>query len=362
MKFAGVAVVMAAFSVSLTHFFIGLTFISFLAELIAKKITSLGNKNRPPALPINSPLLIAGGLLFIMMFISALNQGLGHRGLISAFTKGFGNELKDLPLYLFGLFVFYAIRRMEGESYLRTCLYIFGVALSLSGLAAVFSEFRLSKILTGHGFIASASNRPQHPAILLGSLQLYLPIGFMNTHLTYGGLLIMYLPIQAGIFLQKLESGSGKRSVSDGFLLLSGLFLLWLNHTRSAQLGLLLVFSLLALALIWKAPPRLRLALILTGLFLFLLIPLLYIFSEQVQRLALRVYAGFNRHTDAFRPIIWAGTGELIADSPIFGVGPGYFQEATFAWREQFTRLHPDNWYFFQNNAPPATPITTYCI
>ena len=59
--------------------------------------------------------------------------------------------------------------------------------------------------------------------------------------------------------------------------------------------------------------------------------------------------ARHSRFTDAYRPIIWTGTGALIRENPVLGVGPGGFPAATRAWREDYSRRFPVIWYFTRN-------------
>ena len=312
------------------------------------------------------------------------------------------NELTDFFLYLFAFLAAIPMlsRPLKGRSekellltYNRIYLVltVFSVLVILSGLGAVFSEVRLSKLFTGHGTDFHAGNRPQFVFRTLGELTLYRPIGFMNTRLSYAGLLIFALPVLLNRFLESLQcmfwrnrtsaaskvdndgdthgtighentasANRLKRSSSDGIfqgsplqqwtslliwagLWASGLILLAMNGSRSGQIGVL-VSQILLLLYFGRKPikkilepvqrylvPMAMVGLILaSGLYLYLL------------------DSGTTRHTDFMRPLIWKGSFSIFLEHPMLGVGPGNFTDWFHRWASDFYLEYPRTMYFLE--------------
>lgn len=70
---------------------------------------------------------------------------------------------------------------------LRKFLFISATITILLGCISLFSEVRIGKFVA-NGFKYAPGDRLQHFSGSIGPIKLYLPIGMMNTHLTFGGL------------------------------------------------------------------------------------------------------------------------------------------------------------------------------
>lgn len=342
---------------------------------------------------------LAGGALFAWLVFSGFThiflEGIAAAGpeseatfsiwdslhvCLAAIRRAVANEWSDLPLFLFGLLVYRAARNENHRRLLFGGLTAAMVLLIVTGLAAVFSEFRLARLIpylirqlfSPEELLATAANRPQHPFARLGELVLYRPIGFMNTRLTFAGLLMLTLPWAAGrAFLPdpqfRSEHKSENKSQSNqpvitqsnprrqllrrffwAALVLAGGLLLILNGTRSILLGAGFTAAIggwmLLRAYAWPRRWLILATLVTVGIAIGL-----YTVSSTVQIQTDRRLASVQRHTDFARPILWTVAGELVVENPILGVGPGNFEPAGITWREQYVREHPATWYFFQN-------------
>ncbi|EMM82848.1 hypothetical protein LEP1GSC037_4858 [Leptospira interrogans str. 2006001854] len=76
---------------------------------------------------------------------------------------------------------------------LRKFLFISATITILLGCISLFSEVRIGKFVA-NGFKYAPGDRLQHFSGSIGPIKLYLPIGMMNTHLTFGGLLGLFYP------------------------------------------------------------------------------------------------------------------------------------------------------------------------
>ncbi|MCB1322373.1 MAG: O-antigen ligase family protein, partial [Leptospiraceae bacterium] len=310
------------------------------------------------------PVFRMGLLLYGIIILSTAIQALLHDPL-AAVRNAVSNEWSDFALMAYGWIVYDLTRRKErNRQLLMFGLWALIIALILSGLMAMFFEHRLGQIIRGAGDFMSAGNRPQHPLGLLGGLQFYRPIGFMNTRLTYAGLLILILPFTVGaIRLAGWDTNRARlRAVALVALSLAGVLVLLANGSRSAQLGFLFCLPVLAWIVLHQVSGRLgpwmrtifgqRRRLLWTMILCGLLVGavLIWVLFPFVQEIKVQLQAILvQRHTDYFRPILWTGSLRLIEAHPILGVGAGNFKAATLAWRDQYLLAHPDLLYFFKN-------------
>lgn len=370
-----------SFSISLTHIFIFLTCVLFILFLISEERER--KKNGLGLYPMTFPgYVYAGILLFTWMFItSVIHYIIGtvetHQPNAGSYFYSvlFKGELSDLWLFVFGWMVYILIDEQSDKEFIHKAILITGIILILSGFIAMFSEFRLSHILSGAGYVASAENRPQHPALSMGGFLLYQPIGFMNTRLTYAGLLILVLPLMVSTV-----SRTGALFMPDRPLLersffvimvILGFVVLIMNRSRSAIFALgFAVFTVMTLHLLsmffsgtkpaddttQKQPPRGRAQLVSSVMVMavFLFVIALVIFTKIVSPAELAGSARRNldfafRHTDWQRNVIWKASGDIIRKSPYIGVGPGQFKEAVGDWKTDYVSRHPDTLYFIMN-------------
>ncbi len=359
--FSGLALTMMPISISATEIMISLSFITFIAELTAARY--IRKKINPNAEPDSAdkvfhgvPAVFKAGLIFFGILIaSSLFHCLLEKS-AEPFRRGVKDELNDFPLMLFGLLVYFQSRQKENQRWFLLCLQIFIYLLLLSGAAAVFSQHRLAKIFTGSAPFGSASNRPQHPAFRIGEWIFYRPIGFMNTRLTYAGLLILILPF---LFTNCIEKIRGRNQYSGLSILLSvflsilGTVLLLLNETRSALMGAgagIVLWIVSAIFLQNNKFPRFLKTAAIVSILSAATLTCFVVFSDvnPLPAPVRRQQSHFLRHTDFQRPIIWAGAGELIRDNLFLGIGPGNYRSEVLKWRRNYLPVHPDLWYFFE--------------
>ena len=337
-----------------------------------------------------------GGALFLWFaastlcafFSAAIDSDAGQsasEAIIAQGRRAVRGELGDVALFLFGLLVFrLSARDSAARQIFSRALSVAVVLLVLSGFAALFSEFRLARLVphlirealsldAGGELIASAGNRPQHPLLNLAGVQLYRPIGFMNTRLTYAGLLALALPWAAGRLWHFAGSGhfraAGRpaaKGIAWGAVLALGLGLLMANGTRSVLFGVGLALGLGVLVAMLRAVElsrqtdspglmaghRGRLG----AWLLLILLPLLILgggmtalLSETGQLQLRRALARVERHTDYARPILWTQAADFAVAHPLVGVGPGNFERAGEEYRAEFLQRYPHTWYFLKN-------------
>lgn len=360
---AALSMLAMAISISATHILIGITLLLWIYAWIRSPRRS-DSYAFPSIMQKIPPVFRMGLLLYGIIILSTSIQALGHDPL-NSIRNAVRNEWSDFALMAYGLMIYDLSRRKErNRRILMIGLWSLIIALILSGVMAMFFEHRLGRIIRGAGEIMSAGNRPQHPLGLLGGLQLYRPIGFMNTRLTYAGLLILILPFTLGeIGLVGSESNRARlRTAGLIALSIAGVLVLLANGSRSAQLGFLFCLPALVwiifrqvygqwgpgIRTIYEKRRRLLVMMLICGLpacaaFIWAVLPFVLEIKEQLQAMLVQ------RHTDYFRPILWTGSLRLIEAHPILGVGAGNFKAATLAWRDQYLLAHPDLLYFFKN-------------
>lgn len=350
-----------ALSVSATHILLGATFLAAaLHYFLGDRRPAADQAPTSPTSQAARLFFLAGAAYFAWLILVALAGVIRADDALAALRRIPKSECGDLPMFLFAVLVWRLGRRAANFRILGAGFVALLVLLVLTGDLGAFSEFRLSRLARGAGFVASAWNRPQHPAFAWGDLQLYRTVGMMNTRLTYAGLLLIVLPhlIAGALYPLKLRW----RAVYIG-LAIGGSFALFVNGTRSAWIGFAIAALLAAVVFLRDRRPHARAAERLralwrrapawTGLAAGTLILCTLIAGLRllpaVQTAAWKVYDAQDRHTDFYRPILWTGAGALIAAQPLAGAGPGNFEAATRAWRSEYLREHPELWYFFEN-------------
>lgn len=301
-----------------------------------------------------SYLWLAGGALYGWLLLSGIIAAFRLDGL-ATLARAARNEWSDIPLFFFGMMVFALCRNESYRRWIFRGVFAFAIAVALSGLLGSFSEFRLARLVTGHGFIPSAENRPQHPFATIGGVSLYRTIGMMNTRLTFAGLALLAFALQAQLaWLSWRRWSIGLRLIAVCVLVLL-LATMAVNGTRSALLGWIAAVGIAALALsgtkefralLYRQRRRVAAAL-LSGI---AAVTLMLIVPQPREAIVDRIQALQLRHTDFYRPIIWAGAGELFGERPLLGVGPGQFEIETRRWREDLLKDEPQLWYFFENS------------
>ncbi len=347
-------IVGSAMSISLVSLGGFLAVIGWIWESWERRNSVSGTSWRIPA-----PFWWAAGLfgwLAISLLIRAtaayagyLDNSLMPSGTLESFgwhlKQGWNKELKDAFLILAGLWTYAHSRDGRSRRWLLRCFFWAGVIMLVAGFVSVFTEFRLAKIpqYIASNWEDSADARLQHHVgsiPLPGSrvIHLFMPIGLLNTHLTYAalaGLFLIYLSfsVASRYVRSPLQALKSRAFWIHGVALVALGLVLWLNSGRSALLGTVLsaIIGLYwfirsrwkkrARALILPAGAVLGL-LVLVGLGLLVLDS-----SEGRMREIAAATAGEEKHTDYQRLMVWDAALKMTARYPITGVGPGGFED-----------------------------------
>lgn len=132
---------------------------------------------------------------------------------------------------------------------LKQAVAIGAIFLTVSGIFSLLSPYRLAPFVMD-GFQYLEGRRLPHQLANLMGIPLHLPIGFQSTHLTYGGLLALYLPAlwERTFRILKLVQRKSRYKIHLVLLLgfsCLGVVLLFLNQSRSIWFGLLFGLVLL---------------------------------------------------------------------------------------------------------------------
>ncbi len=312
-----------------------------------------------------TPELVIGLSIYGVLFLSLIVNSFSASSL-AVFRKGMNDEVKDAALLAAAFWVFSYTKTDAGRKNVVRWLWIALAILLITGIVSLFSKWRLSKIPyhLAHGWEITAAARFQHhiTTILPGKwdLHLYLPIGLMNTHLTYAALLCMLLPVLVLRFIDHTVSQPLITLIRDrprliGFvarfllLALAGLILA-ANNGRSAILGLV---GALGAAVVyytrttWKKDV-LRI-LVPAGLAAALLAGVLALAARQAGPVQnyLAGLMGQEKPTDYQRVFVWRGAFQLARENPFFGVGPGRFEQEINRTILEFSQERPRLWYAY---------------
>ncbi len=333
----------AALSVSLTQILLGATWVVFFVELLWG-----GRDTARRAMAGRKGVLVAGGLLFAWMLLSLLAHLITQPDARAIFRLAARRELSDLPLYLSAWIAFIVSSEQRNRRIVTGGVLALVVIVVASGVASMFSEYRLARRAMGFGTTPSARNRPQHLAFVWENVRIFRPVGFMNTRLTFAGLLLLCLPVLAFATWK----WAGWRRLAGTVATALGLVVLFVNGTRSAWLGLPAAVVLTLPALMGH--PRVpRTSLVRAGFVgacvSLLALGFVWAHPEARHTAAGLVRGEFLRYTDTERSVLWSSSFELAWSNPLFGVGPGAFPSAQGEWRERFTTEHPMTFYWVDN-------------
>jgi hypothetical protein len=186
----------------------------------------------------------------IGIYVALLPALLGNSKL---YTSSLGSiliksEISDFWMSFAVLPAFYHIRNSEYRASILRATYISALLIIVSGLVSIFTPFRLASYITA-GFQVKEGARLQHFAGDFFGRFTYLPIGLMNTHLTFGGLCGLFFPGTIVNFLLSLKERSRLQNIA--LVLISILFaiVLFYNQSRSIWLGVTFSFGLISVKL-----------------------------------------------------------------------------------------------------------------
>ncbi|MDZ4726666.1 MAG: O-antigen ligase family protein [Leptospira sp.] len=214
---------------------------------------------------------------------------------------------------------------------LKTHLKFASLLLITFGCISIFFPYRISTfVMDGFQFLIGRRLPHQIAFLDFWDLAIYLPIGIQNTHLTYGGLLALFLPAVWFHFyrLLRLHLHSKKFNkfplIIFGIYSILGLLVLLLNQSRSIWIGLITAYILL-----YKPKSSLNLfkkhkyTLIFSFTILIFLIAVIFqtnwLFRRSIEQL-------FAKQTlENQRVWIHKANVEIFQNNRIFGIGSGNY-------------------------------------
>jgi hypothetical protein len=332
--FVCLSIISCAISVSLSQLFLVLSFVCFL--FLKEK-----------------PNFLTEILLILILFYSWQLASFFYHAGASEFSLGnialaWKGEMKDIFL-LSAFFVIQGVKK-EDKPKITKAFQIFAYIILVTGIIAVFSPIRLSRVVSDLYRTSPTWPYQHHYGSFMG-IDLYLPIGLMNTHLTFGGLLSFVFPY---FFFSAYESWKKnepiiKKLCSLLFLVLLSIVFL-LNNARSSMLGAFFSISLGIYILIFieKEISKKIIKYLTSGLtFLVFVFTIAYFQSSALQKVIQPLF-GSEKHTDSGRTFIWDSTFPLISENPIFGIGPGAYPKEIEISRKKREVAHPELAYFYE--------------
>lgn len=327
------------FSVTISQSFAVLTIVSFFwAGYFDRKKRNFFKK----------PIFLAAIMIYLSMIPAILINFASYNDL-NAIKKLFvGSEFSDIWMVFIIPAATYQYQQhpRKIEKYLIISLFF----ICLTGMVSLFTSFRLASYVSS-GFQVTPGQRLQHFAGRFGDILLYLPIGFMNTHLTYGGILALLFP---GIIVNFILRKQGRLRLSIYYRLIiylcmvSGGLLLFYNQSRSIWIGLFFTACLY----IWKYRRNIlynisyrRLIIIIIG-FSILISSSGYIIIKRnwlLQRVIAETFK--KRTTENQRYFIYKNTFSILTNHPIFGVGPANFSKQHKESSDEMIRKYEYLWY-----------------
>ncbi|HNE08076.1 MAG TPA: O-antigen ligase family protein [Leptospiraceae bacterium] len=264
----------------------------------------------------------------------------------SVFTR---SEFSDFWMCFIVLPAFYHIRNLEYRKVMIRFFFISVGLVIVSGFISIFTPFRLAKFITD-GFQVKEGVRLQHFAGDLWGRYTYLPIGLMNTHLTFGGLCGLFFPGISSYFLLTIPNRKTGFNLLLGFVLLVFSIVLFYNQSRSIWLGLFFTFGLIAVKLttqidFGKVQSNWKILFLFFGVFIFILIVSVSIYKKNwlLQR---AFQEGLKDNTtENQRYFIYKNTFAMIRDHWGMGVGPGRFDKEHLRKSEEMISQNEQLWY-----------------
>ncbi|MBM9578736.1 O-antigen ligase family protein [Leptospira sp. 201903070] len=327
-------------SVSVSQIFAGLVIATTYPLLYFKK------EYRENWKKIGNYFLIFFGI-YLLSFFSSLIQAESYQPFFKKFIKQ--SEFGDFWMLLVFPASFWIASQEKNRNVLRNFLYTSVAIVVILGIVSLFSEVRIGKFIA-NGFRYAPGDRLQHFSGKLGPIKLYLPIGMMNTHLTYGGLLGLILP---GFLLDWFRNWKEKKNLwfyAKTTLLLCGWIVLFFNQSRSIWLGIfvLLVISLLngTFSLRKNFPVfSKKTRWVSAFLLFFLLISTAYLFRNNwlIQRSISQIFEVHN--TENQRYYIYKNTIPLLQKNALIGVGGGNYKDSHWKESTRMIEAQEQLWY-----------------
>ena len=327
-----IAIVSCAVSVSISQLFLFITLILYFFR---------NERN----VSYNNPILVLSLGIFGFYFLSFIFHLFLSRE-ISYLTYIKGSELKDVLLFS-AFFVIQGVKTREELEKLEKAFWYLLIVLLVTGLISIFSPIRLSRLITDLIKPSLAWKFSHHYGDVAG-LGIHLPIGLMNTHLTFGGIFLLFAPF---VFFRFIFSIRDRKNILFHFFILCvfGVIVL-LNNARSSMLGALvsILIGFLDLLFIQKYFSFKNTLKLLTVPFIVISIFITLLYFNETTTKTIAPLLGQEKHTDSGRTFIWSSTYPLIQENPFLGVGPGNYGKEIELARKSLSEKYQNLLFFFE--------------
>lgn len=334
--FLQIAIISCALSVSLSQLFLGLSFVLFLFDN--------ERRSRFQITPISALILSFFGIYLLSFFWNYSKNENGINFLLDLRNS----EFKDI-LLSFGFILTSTLDNKERKKINLAIFILIGI-LIITGFFSIFSIYRFSFLINSI-FREIKTWQYQHHYGRISSIDIYLPIGFMNTHLTFGGLLLFFTPYMFFNLLDKWkEKIELKKKINMSIISFIFFIIVLLNNARSSMLGSFfgILFGLIVIIFInkkynIKSVIRILIIPLTTITFLLALLSI----SPTIRKTILPLL-GSEKHTDSGRTFIWDSTFSIIEKNPILGIGPGNYTKEIDHSRKERSEKNNDLLYFYE--------------
>ena len=334
--FLQIAIVSCALSVSLSQLFLGLSFVLFLFD-----------KERRSRFQITPLIIII--LSFFGIYLLSFIWNYSKIGNESNFLLALRNsEFKDILLG-FGFILTSTLEKSERKK-INLAIYILLGILIITGFLSIFSIYRFSYLINSL-FREVKSWQYQHHYGRIANIDIYLPIGFMNTHLTFGGLLLFFTPYMFFNLLDKWrESIDLKKKIALSLVSLLFFIVVLLNNARSSMVGSFfgILFGFLVIIFINKKYNIKNIIKIIILPFAVCILLLAMLSISPAIRKTILPLLGSEKHTDSGRTFIWDSTFMLIEKNPILGIGPGNYPKEIDHARKERSEKNNELLFFYE--------------
>lgn len=292
---------------------------------------------------LRNPFFLASTFIYLALLISFFANIRNYEKPIQALLKG---ELSDFWMCFVLLTGHYLSRNEKNLRIFSKSFFISAIITLITGLISILTPFRLAIFLQNF-FQIPENSRMQHYAGELFGMSTYLPIGLMNTHLTFGGILgIIFVGLVANFFY-KIQTRPFYRNLLHSIIIFLYGFVLFYNQSRSVWVGILVCLFLLGFRFFrtWKKVFNKERFAILIPVVILAFALSSYIFQKNwlIQRAfkeSLR-----DTTTENQRFYIYRNTLPVIFQNPIFGVGVGNFYKAHLEESQKLAAKHEELWY-----------------
>jgi O-antigen ligase len=331
-----IGIITSAISVSISQLFLGLAFLLFLFD----------PKRRSRIQP--SPIVITTLLLFSAYFVSIIWNYWGMALDTNTLQVIKQSEFKDLLLFL--SFFLTATLSREEIGKVKTAFIVLIIILGITGFFSIFSIYRFTYLFNSL-FRTVTSWQFQHHYGEIGGVNIYLPIGLMNTHLTFGGLLMFFTPFLLFKFWESIfEKKSILLKILEFFLLSCFFMVVLLNNARSSIFGsgVGILFGIMVVIFIKKGITFKKILKFFVVPTIILSVIVMSLSFSTALRKTILPLLGSEKHTDSGRTFIWDSTFYLIEKSPLLGVGPGRYSSQINTSRKERSEKNQKLLYFYE--------------